>query len=361
MYDEMTADGVYVEGEEGELAALDYLIKHSPVTRASDMGEHPWAKVAAAGTHRIEGLEPSDMGHPYSDYDPDQPLYAMGHFINRKEPWPTLTGRQQFYIDHEWFLEVGEGLVVHKEPVQAGGPYPLRLVSGHARWSIHSIWRTSSTLLRLQRGEPVAYISEADARARHIVDHDRIRVFNDVGEFTVRAKVSATAQPGMLICYHAWDGTQFPGGAVQNDVVAAPIRPLSLVGEYGQLHYPLYTQPHLTTEIAAEMQTAADESAVVRRPRRRIRPNGRIQSLSAGRCLRIGRRHKSSGLEGCGSNSPPLSFGRSICGRANCGRFGNELQCRLIRHSPDSLLVREHHTTLPPSLARDHFRGRLLS
>ena len=260
MYDEMTADGVYVEGEEGELAALDYLIKYSPVTRASDMGEHPWAKVSAAGTHRIEGLEPSDMGHPYSDYDPDQPLYAMDYFINRKEPWPTLTGRQQFYIDHEWFLEVGEGLVTHKEPVQAGGPYPLRLVSGHARWSIHGIWRTSSTLLRLQRGEPVAYISEADARERHIVDHDRIRVFNDVGEFTVRAKVSATAQPGMLICYHAWDGTQFPGGATQNDVSATPIRPLSLVGEYGQLHYPLYTQPHFTKEIAVEIETVAEES-----------------------------------------------------------------------------------------------------
>jgi transposase-like protein len=31
----------------------------------------------------------------------------------------------------------------------------------------------------------------------------------------------------------------------------------------------------------------------------------------------------------------------------------------LNRHSPDSLLVRGNHTTVPPSRERDYFRGRL--
>ncbi len=37
-----------------------------------------------------------------------------------------LTGRQQFYLDHPWFLEIGEQLCVHKGSlVAAGGPDTL--------------------------------------------------------------------------------------------------------------------------------------------------------------------------------------------------------------------------------------------
>jgi len=82
---------------------------------------------------------------------------------------------------------------------------------------------------------PVAYLSEADARERGISDHDRIRVYNDVGEFTLWAKISPAVQPGTLICYHAWEGYQFPDGATQNDVVPNPMKPNNMVGDYGHL------------------------------------------------------------------------------------------------------------------------------
>ena len=87
--------------------------------------------------------------------------YQMLSSVRGKKPYSTLTGRQQFYIDHEWYLEVGEQLAVHKEPVAAGGSYPLRLTGGHNRWSQHSIFRANQPLLRLQRGSPVAYLSVA--------------------------------------------------------------------------------------------------------------------------------------------------------------------------------------------------------
>jgi hypothetical protein len=35
------------------------------------------------------------------------------------------------------------------------------------------------------------------------------------------------------------------------------------------------------------------------------------------------------------------------------------LYIQFNRHSPDSLLVRGNHTTVPPSRERDYFRGRL--
>ena len=30
--------------------------------------------------------------------------------VDREVPWRTLTGRQHFYLDHDWMLEFGEGL-----------------------------------------------------------------------------------------------------------------------------------------------------------------------------------------------------------------------------------------------------------
>jgi nitrate reductase alpha subunit len=32
-------------------------------------------------------------------------------------PWRTLTGRQQFYQDHRWFRDFGEGFAVYRPPI----------------------------------------------------------------------------------------------------------------------------------------------------------------------------------------------------------------------------------------------------
>lgn len=260
LYDDMSAGGTYTAGPEGEERALDFILQNSAVTRHSGLGEGAWAKAAERGMVKIKAVQPSALAvqfnSVYSDYSEERPLYSCGWFVERKNPWPTLTGRQQFYIDHAWFREAGEELLVHKEPVQAGGRYPLRMTGGHTRWSMHSIWRASEELLRLQRGEPVAYVSVRDAEERGIRDHDRIRVRNDVGEFELRAKVSPAVQPGTIIVYHAWEGYQFKDWATQNDVAASPIKPTNLVGDYGQLHYRMasYTMNHVPKEVAVEVE-----------------------------------------------------------------------------------------------------------
>ena len=48
-----------------------------------------------------------------------------------KHPWQTLTGRQQFYLDQEWFLSEGEALPVYKGPLK-NMDYDVRLTMGHA-------------------------------------------------------------------------------------------------------------------------------------------------------------------------------------------------------------------------------------
>jgi nitrate reductase alpha subunit len=92
-------------------------------------------------------------------------------------------------------------------------------------------------MLQLQRGEPAVWVAAQDARARGIADGDRIRVFNDVGEFEAVAKVAASVQPGQAVMFHAWEPYQFKDWKGQQEPVPAPWKALHLAGGYGQIHY----------------------------------------------------------------------------------------------------------------------------
>ena len=91
-------------------------------------------------------------------------------------PWRTLTGRQQFYVDHEWMLEFGEGLPVYRPPIDvlrhvgeqfsgdAGrAEVHIRWLTPHSKWSIHSEFQDNLTMLTLFRGGPVTWLSVEDA------------------------------------------------------------------------------------------------------------------------------------------------------------------------------------------------------
>jgi DMSO reductase family type II enzyme molybdopterin subunit len=155
-----------------------------------------------------------------------------------KHPWKTLTGRQQFYLDHDWFLSEGEALPVHKEPLK-NKAYDLRLTMGHARHGIHSWARDDSLLLSLQRGEPDVYVNPDDAVMRGIEDGDMIRVFNDFGDFTAMAHVSSGLQPMTLFMFHGWDPMMFKDRKNFSSVIPTNglLKPVQMVGNYGHMRY----------------------------------------------------------------------------------------------------------------------------
>jgi DMSO reductase family type II enzyme molybdopterin subunit len=237
VYDTHTSNGRYdPEDPRDPVKLIDAIM------RASDsVGNVSGEEALRLGAVRVVGnARPSPIYAVYSDYDPQDTFTPHEWFLKGKVAWPTLTGRQQFYLDHEWYLEAGEALPVHKDPPGARSPYPLRINGGHTRWSIHAIWRDHEPMLRLQRGEPVCYLSPVDARARGIGDADRIRVFNDVGAFEAMAKLTPAAQPGEVIIYHAWEPYQFKSWKSQQEPVAAPWKPIHLAGGYAQLHYRMF-------------------------------------------------------------------------------------------------------------------------
>ncbi|MBI2890836.1 MAG: molybdopterin-dependent oxidoreductase [Nitrospirae bacterium] len=201
---------------------------------SSNLGGAKWEELKEKGYVRFTGIgtNPANSGNA-CDIRPNETVAPHTWHTEKKEPWTTLTGRVQFYIDHDWYLELGEALPAHKDPPFAGGRrYPLILTGGHTRWSIHSTWRSDPVMLRLQRGEPVAYVSPEDARARGVRDQDPIEVFNDIGRFVLRAKVSSSIRPGQAVIYHAWENYQFRGGMGYRNVLASPINPIELAGNY---------------------------------------------------------------------------------------------------------------------------------
>jgi DMSO reductase family type II enzyme molybdopterin subunit len=231
---------------------MDYIFRRSEICEGTT-----WDEAIKRGVVPVKRNGPySVFNNMCSDVDFTRPLYPNAWQVEEKESWPTLTGRQQFYLDQDWYVAAGEALPVPKAPPAAGGHYPLRMTGGHTRWSIHTIWRSEATMLRLQRGEPVLYMNKDDALPRHIADHDRVRIFNDVGAFECVVKVAPSVQPGLVIIYHAWENFQFAGHKGQQEPIPSPWKSLHLAGDYGQLHYrSLYGAPNFGPRgVAVEVQ-----------------------------------------------------------------------------------------------------------
>ncbi len=191
------------------------------------------------GFVRMIGLDPLDPVslNTSADVEPDKPIVAMQWHVRDKVPYPTLVRRAQFYIDHDWFIDAGEALPVHKDNPKVGGDHPLRMTSGHLRWSIHSIWVVNKLIQRTHRGRPGLFINPQDAKDRGISDGDLVEVFNDFNSFQVHAITSPGTRPGQVIIYHAWEPYQFPNWKSYDAAIPGMVKYLHMAGGYGQLRY----------------------------------------------------------------------------------------------------------------------------
>ncbi|MBI5506088.1 MAG: molybdopterin-dependent oxidoreductase, partial [Deltaproteobacteria bacterium] len=247
--DRFTENGRYGPGDDE--AVIDTIVRGSSSTAGMD-----WAELRDKGGTRARSAGgwgiTSGIG---SDFEEQGSLAPSRIHVEGKHAWPTLTGRQQFYLDHQWFMEADEVLPCWKPVLGKGGAYPILLGGGHTRWSIHSIWRVTPLMLRLQRGEPSLWMSAEDAAARGVSDNDEVRVRNDRGSFRVRARVANSLPAGVAILYHAWEPYQFADWRSEMTVITAPLKPVHLVGDYGHLSYrvfesgPVHVPRHTPVEI----------------------------------------------------------------------------------------------------------------
>lgn len=174
------------------------------------------------------------------------------------KPWHTLTGRQHFYLDHDWMAELGEQLPVYRPPLDlaalgegaaagdgAERTVTVRYLTPHSKWSIHSEYQENLLMQTLGRGGPVIWMSVADAEAIGVADNDWIEAVNANGVVVARAVVSHRMPAGTVFMYHVQERlvnvpkAEATGrrGGVHNALTRLLIKPTHLIGGYAQLSF----------------------------------------------------------------------------------------------------------------------------
>jgi nitrate reductase alpha subunit len=195
----------------------------------------------------------------WSGIESETVCYNAGYTnVHELIPWRTLTGRQQLYQDHLWMRAFGEALVTWRPPVDTKAIAPVRgrygngnpeivlnFITPHQKWGIHSTYSDNLLMLTLNRGGPVIWISEDDARRAGIADNDWIEAYNANGALVARAVVSQRVNPGMAMMYHAQEkivnipGSEITGqrGGIHNSVTRVVLKPTHMIGGYAHQSY----------------------------------------------------------------------------------------------------------------------------
>jgi nitrate reductase alpha subunit len=176
----------------------------------------------------------------------------------RLKPWHTLTGRQHFFLDHDWMHEMGEALPTFRPPLNMhqlfgepqlgeGGATELtvRYLTPHSKWSIHSEYQDNLLMLSLSRGGPNIWMSALDAESIGVKDNDWIEAVNRNGVVVARAVVTSRMPRGTVYMYHAQDRVidvplaEASGkrGGIHNSATRVLVKPSHLIGGYAQFCY----------------------------------------------------------------------------------------------------------------------------
>ncbi|MBT4159700.1 MAG: molybdopterin-dependent oxidoreductase, partial [Gammaproteobacteria bacterium] len=123
--DRATAWGAFTEDDDEAVAAHAYNTgKNIDLPDWEKLKKRGWAEFTGLGENVITAQEFA------GEVSPGDPWVPLTWHTDKKEIYTTLTGRIQFYIDHDWFLELGESHIVHKESIKGGGDYPIQLIGG---------------------------------------------------------------------------------------------------------------------------------------------------------------------------------------------------------------------------------------
>ena len=160
----------------------------------------------------LESKNPSLAGITAERLEKEKIVRAKVPFIPEipfgDKRFPTPSGRIEFY--QEKWLEFGEELPLHKEPLESprtsplAQRYPLSLLTIKSRITTQTILANIDWLEKLEKVEPKAIldINPQDAQKRGIKDGDMVAVFNDRGKVKLKAMLNQSVPPGTVNTYH---------------------------------------------------------------------------------------------------------------------------------------------------------------
>lgn len=183
--------------------------------------------------------------------------------LERLKPWHTLTGRPQFYVDHDWMIDMGEALPIFRPPLDVAALYgerapgyrgtsaegaaevAVRYLTPHNKWAIHSQYYDNYYMLTLGRGGQTVWMSPQDAAKIGVRDNEWIEAYNRNGIVVARAIVSHRIPEGTVFMHHAQERTMgtpvsersTKRGGIHNSLTRIAIKPTHLAGGYAQFSY----------------------------------------------------------------------------------------------------------------------------
>lgn len=258
-----------------DIAACDAVLRMAPETNG-EVAHKSWSALSKktgidhhhlyAGRHEDKITFRDIQAQPrkiitaptWSGIESETVSYTAGYTnIHEHIPFRTLTGRAQFYQDHEWMLDFGEGFCAFRPgldmkaieaapaAVKAKPHLVLNWITPHSKWGIHSSYQDNLRMLNLFRGGPYFWIAEDDAKSIGLEDNDWVEAVNGNGATVARVVVSQRVPRGMALMYHAQEKiVNVPGspstgkrGGILNSVTRVVVKPTNMVGGYAQLAY----------------------------------------------------------------------------------------------------------------------------
>lgn len=137
----------------------------------------------------------------------------------------TPSGRCEFYSETAKAMGM-DPLPAYVPPREAAQSnprlaksYPLALISPPNRHFLNSSFANMPFAIA-EAGEPGLDIHPADAAARSIGDGDTVRIFNDRGWFTARARISDKVREGVVVALSVWWRKLTADGRNANEVTS---------------------------------------------------------------------------------------------------------------------------------------------
>jgi anaerobic selenocysteine-containing dehydrogenase len=94
-------------------------------------------------------------------------------------------------------------------------------------------------LMRLHRGQPVAFINKQEARRRGINDGDMIRMYNDYDSSELMASTVAGVGPDQIAVY-MWEPNQFKDWKSHDAMLIGMPKGIHLAMDYKQLRHRFF-------------------------------------------------------------------------------------------------------------------------
>jgi anaerobic selenocysteine-containing dehydrogenase len=139
--------------------------------------------------------------------------------------FPTPSGKCEFYSESMKArgLDPLPTYTPPRESVQSSPAlakkYPLAIISPPSRNFLNSTFANLPIFVNEEK-EPRLEMHPHDAAARNIIDGNMVRVFNERGSFSVKAKVTDKAREGVVIALSIWWKKLSPDGRNANEVTS---------------------------------------------------------------------------------------------------------------------------------------------